>query len=100
MKAPINDVYRKICVGKRLEDFNFEELMGEPEDDACLLTGQCATDSQDKADCALNRDRIAAAISEVNAKSLFGHAITHDQLSHMIPNEINILYAEYTARMG
>ena len=91
-----------MCVRKMLKDFNFEELMGEPEDDACLPTGQCATDShpQDKAGCALYRDRIAAAILEVNAKSLFGHAIIHDQLSQMIPDEINTLYAEYTARMG
>ena len=78
---------------KMIKDFNLEEMMGEPEDHAAG-----ASDSHSQAaGCKLYRGGIAAAISGGNAKNLLERAVTHDELSHITPGEINTLYAEYTA---
>ena len=45
---------------------------------------------QETIGCALYRDRVTAIISGGN---FLGRALTHDQLSHMTPDEINTLYA-------
>ena len=57
---------------KMLEDFNWAELMGEPENADGVIDHP-----QDKAGagCALYRDCVAEAISGGNAKNLLGRAI-------------------------
>ena len=84
-----------------VEDFNLEDLISESEDQATgSIKSHQSQSCSEAAEDGLYRDRTAAAISGGNAKNLLDCSITHDQLSYMTPDEISILYAEYTALMG
>ena len=60
-----------------IEDFNLEDLIGKPED-----IDANDNHSQEITECALYKERIAATISESNAKNLLERSITQDQCTY------------------
>ena len=69
-----------------LEDLSLEELMiGSDDSEGKINYPQDGS----TAGSGLYKDCIAAAISGGNAKNILGRTLTHDELSHMTPDEIN-----------